>query len=145
MASSEQQFLTTFTQSASLSGANNLVAATGLPWELIMGEWSLMLATDDLPGFSPGNPRLRMPSWNLRAVFAQLHNEFPGKFQKPYPLTPHEVHFGDFLFPVSTLVSGGFSVFELSGVQTGSQVIELLGLLGGPPNASLRMAVVRVE
>ncbi len=143
---SEQQALSALTQTSALSGAASIQAlAGGLSWPTIMGEWSLMLATDDLSGFTPANPRLRMLSWNLRAVFQGIHDEFPTVFPKAYPLTPRNVTFGDFLSPVISLIDGGFSLYELAGTQSGSQVIELQGSNGGPPPGTLRMAIVRVQ
>jgi hypothetical protein len=144
-APNEPAFLNALTQNSALSGASNLEALAGQTWPNLLGEWSLMLATDDLPAFVPFNPRLKMLSWNLRSVFGELHAEFPAKYQKPFPLTPHAVGFNDFVFQVPTLVSGGFSLFELSGPQTGSQVIHLRGLFGGAPSANLRIALVRVQ
>jgi hypothetical protein len=144
-ATAEDQFLRNFTQNSLLSGSQNLEATTGFPWERILGEWSLMLATDDLPGFQPLNNRLTLPSWNLRAVFAELHGEFPSPFVKPYPLSPRQLLFGDFAVAVPTLVNGGFAAFDLSGSQSGTQIVELQNTQGGPPPSALRIAIVRVQ
>jgi hypothetical protein len=142
---SEQSFFTALTQNSTLRGAAGLEALTASPWTTLMGEWTLAMATDDRPGFVPTNPRLRFPSWNLREVLAFIHDREPIQFPKPYPLVPQSFPFVEFVHPVPALVSGGFSLFELTGVQFGRHLVELQGIGGGPPPASLRMSIVRID
>jgi hypothetical protein len=54
----------------------------------LVGEWQLANYLDDLPGFTPANPRLQYASWNLRQVYAGLHQSSPGIFTLSYPLVP---------------------------------------------------------
>lgn len=128
-----------------LTGVNNLVSRTGRPWEEMQGEWSLAQYVDDLPGFSPVNPHLAFPSWNLRSIFAGMNADSPTQFTVAFPLVPHPVSFGVFAYPVESVTGGGFSLFELSGSQTGRQLIQLQGAGGGDPSQKLRIAVVRIN
>jgi hypothetical protein len=111
----------------------------------MMGEWSLSQYVDDLPGFVPANPRLTFPSWNLRSIYAGMHTDSPENFPLPYPLVPRSQTFGNFTVTVPQVVGGGFSLFELTGVQTGRQLINLMGPTGGDTPARLRVAVVRTN
>jgi hypothetical protein len=70
------------------TGADNVRAATGVPFPTLITEWQLANYLDDLPGFTPGNPRLQYVSWNLRQVYAGLHQTNPGIFPLSYPLVP---------------------------------------------------------
>ena len=144
-AADESQFLGALVRT-SQSGVSNLSARVGRPWEEFLGEWSLAMYLDDLPGFtSVNNPRLTFPSWNLRSVFAGLNQDFPGTFNVAYPLVPRNVSFGDFDVTVVRLAGGSFAMFQLTGQQAGRQLIQLLNPNGGDPGSRLRVAIVRLE
>ena len=144
-ATDEAQFLGALVRT-SQGGVANLVARVGRPWEEILGEWSLAMYLDDYPGFvSLNNTRLTFPSWNLRAIFAGLNQDFPTTFNVAYPLVPRNVAFGDFNAQVSKVAGGSFAMFQLSGVQTGRQLLQLLSPNGGEPGSKLRVAIVRIE
>jgi hypothetical protein len=70
------------------TGAANVSAATGVPFSTLVGEWQMANYLDDLPGFTPANPRLQYASWNLRQVYAGLNQSNPGIFPLSYPLVP---------------------------------------------------------
>ncbi len=70
------------------TGADNVTAATGVPFPTLIGEWQLANYLDDLPGFTPANPRLQYASWNFRQVYDGLHQASPGTFPLSYPLVP---------------------------------------------------------
>ncbi|HEY7635130.1 MAG TPA: hypothetical protein VH763_06280 [Gemmatimonadales bacterium] len=72
----------------SLRGGDNVGAATGVPFPTLVGEWQLANYLDDLPGFTPANPRLQYVSWNLRQVYGGLNQTNPGTFPLSYPLVP---------------------------------------------------------
>lgn len=128
-----------------LSGVTNLTSRSGKSWEDILGEWSLTLYLDDVPGFTPANPRLTFPSWNLRSIYGGLNTDFPVDFAAPFPLIPHPLPFGDFTFNLGKLSGGSFSLIRLSGAQTGRQLLQLLSPKGGDPSSKLRMAIIRID
>ena len=150
---SEGQFLKDLT-TATATGVTNLELRTGRPWEEMLGEWSLALALDDQPGFTPENPRLRLPSWNLRDMFQGMCNDLgpcasaatqPQLYPRAAPLVPRALSFGTFAVNSAAIVGGSFSIFELSGTQTGNQVIEIRSLAGADPASTIRLAIVRVQ
>jgi hypothetical protein len=129
----------------SQTGVANLVARVGRPWEEILGEWSLTQYVDDLPGFVPANPRLTFPSWDLRSIYFGSNADRPDLFPSTYPLIPRTQTFGNFSVTVPLVHGGGFALFELSGPQTGRQLVQLQGANGGDPSAKLRIAIVRTN
>ncbi len=141
----ESQFLGSLVRT-SRSGVPNLVAVAGRSWEEILGDWSLTMFVDDYPGFtSVNNPSLTFPSWNLRSIFAGLNQDFPTTFSVAYPLVPRSVAFGDFDVTITKVAGGSFAMFDLNGVQTGRQLIQLMSPSGGDAGSKLRMALVRLE
>ena len=92
----------------SQSGVTNLTTQLGRPWEEILGEWTLSLYLDDYPGFVSTNPRIGMPSWNYRSIFAGLNTDLPANFPVPYPLVPHPATFGDFSLAVPAVAADRF-------------------------------------
>jgi hypothetical protein len=132
----------------SQSGVANLTTRLGRPWDEILGEWSLALLVDDALAAAPANARLTFPSWNLRSVFQGMSDDFAltqGQFTRPFPLIPRPVPYGDFTANVMRLAGGTFAMFQLSGTQTGRQLLDLRSLSGGDPHALLRVAIVRIE
>ncbi len=144
-ATNDAAFLGPMTQSPSTVGLPQLQIRTGRPWEESLGEFSLALYLDDAPGFTPINPRLTFPSWNLRDIFAGMNADFGQSFYpRASPLTPTAVSFGTFL-RTATLAGGSFSIYDITGAQSGAQLIELRGINDGPAPATVRVAVVRVQ
>jgi hypothetical protein len=150
---SESQFLKDFTVSG-VTGVANLEQRTGQSWEQSLGEWSLAMYTDDLPGFTPANPHLRFPSWNLRDIWLGMCTDLgpcanPNNVSQLYPAStpfqPHAVTFGNFSVNLTTLEGGAFSIFDLSGLQSAKQLIEVRSLGGGDPPATVRLAIVRIQ
>lgn len=141
---SESSFLQTLTQSTSLSGLANLEAGSGRSFTDMQPEWLFAMATDDMSGFTPANTRLRMPSWNLRDVFAGLRADFPSFYPNDWPLVPWTASFGNFLIS-SEAVSGTGSFVELGGAQTSNQLLELRAAPGMAAPAELRIAIVRTQ
>jgi hypothetical protein len=135
----------------SVTGANNLVLRAGRPWEELLAEWSLAQYVDDMPGFVPANARLTFPSWNLRSIYAGMNADFgpptysPPLFTPAFPLVPRAQAFGNFSVNVPHVLGSGFSLFELTGAQTGRQLIQIQGATGGDPSAKLRVAIVRTN
>jgi hypothetical protein len=144
--SSEAAFLGALVKTVQ-SGVPNLTARAGRSWDAMLGEWSLMLYADDIVGLTPVNSRLTFPSWNLRSLFLGMHNDLRGQglFPLPFPLVPRATAYGDFLTTLPGVAGGSFVMFELTGPQTGRQLLELRSATGGDPNPLLRIAILRVE
>ena len=149
----ESQFLKDWTLST-VTGVANLEARTGQPWEQSLGEWSLAMYVDDLPGFTPANPHLQFLSWNLRDIWQGMCNDLgpcanPGNPSQIYPsnnpFNPHFVAYGDFNVNITTLQGGAFSIFDLSGTQAAKQLIQLESASGGDPPSTVRIAIVRIQ
>ena len=150
---SESQFLKDWTLSA-VTGVANLEARTGQSWDQSLGEWSLALYVDDLPGFTPANPHLRFLSWNLRDIWLGMCTDLgpcsnPNNSSQLYPssnpFSLYAVAFGNFNVNVTTLAGGAFAIFDLSGLQSAKQLIELRSVNGGDPPGTVRMAIVRIQ
>ena len=152
-AASESQFLKDFTTSP-VTGVQNLEARTGRPWEEMLGEWSAALYLDDEPGFTSENVRLRLPSWNLPDLWLGMCSDLgpctiPGNtvqfYPRANPFQPTRLSFGAFEVNSVPIAGGSFSIFDLSGTQAGTQLIELRSVGGAYPPAPIRLVIVRVR
>lgn len=150
----EPQFLSAFTTN-SATGVPAIEARTpGHSWEEILGEWSLAMYLDDLPGFTPANPRLSFPSWNLRNIFYGLCTDLgpctnPNNpvqtYPRPIPQQARTMSFGNFSSPISGMVGGGYVLFDIGGTQTARQLLELRGPNGADLPPTVRIAIVRIQ
>lgn len=71
-----------------LLGSANVQAATGAPMSELVPLWQLSNYLDNLPGFTPGDPRLQYPSWDFRYVYDTLNAQRPDLVPREYPLRP---------------------------------------------------------
>lgn len=150
----EAQFFRDFTTSG-VTGVANVEARTGRPWAEMLGEWSVAAYTDDIGGFAPGNPRLRMRSWNYPDVWLGLCTDMgpcvdPSNpvqvYTRSTPFAPRQRSFGAFQFGVGAMVGGGFTLLDLSGPGFTSQAIEIKGPGGiGSAPSTVHVAVTRVR
>jgi len=140
---SDAAFLKPLTQESALSGLDNISARVGKPFPELLGEWSLAMATDDIAGFNPQRPQLTFPSWQMRDIFRGLNTGYQG-FPAVFPLVPRAIPFGAFTSDV-TLRGGTAAIFELTGAQVATQLLELRTATGGAPPANLRIAIVRIQ
>ena len=149
----EAQFLKDFTLSG-VTGVANLEQRTSQTWEQSLGEWSLAMYVDDMPGFTPANGHLKFLSWNMQDIFLGMCDDLgpcanPNNATQTYPTaTPqsaHRVSFGNFSVNVTTLEGGAFTIFDLSGTQGSKQLIEVRSVNGGDPPATIRIAIVRIQ
>jgi hypothetical protein len=74
------------------TGAQNVAAATGQPFETVVSRWALANWVSDLPGFT-APPELTYKSWAFRTTYGSLYAQDtvggpPQNFKKPFPLTP---------------------------------------------------------
>lgn len=152
-AASEAQFLKDWTMS-SVTGVANLEQRTGQPWEQSLGEWSLALYLAGIPGFTPANPHLRFPSWNLQDIWLGMCTDLgpcanPNNTSQLYPssnpFNPNEVTFGNFSVNLTTLAGGAFAIFDLSGLQSSTQLLEVRSPNGFDPPGTVRVAIVRIR
>jgi hypothetical protein len=147
-ATSESAFLRAMTLDKANPGTDNIVARTGKSFAELMSGFALAIALDDLPGFTPSNPRYSMPSWNTRDIYAGLNADFGSGgqfFQKAVPVKIRPASFGKFTVDVSSLNGGGFALFDLAGANTNKQLIEFGGAAGSGFPAEMRVAIVRVQ
>jgi hypothetical protein len=144
-ATTEPAFLTAMTRDISHFGIANIETITGKPFPQLLSEYSLALALDDYPGFTPVEPKYSFPSWNLRNIFAGMNADFPSLFPNPAPLSLRSTGFGKFSLDVSGVRGGGFSVLEVSGTQASRQLLEFKGVNGGALPTAMRVNIVRVQ
>ena len=76
------------------TGATNVQARTGQPFDQTVAKWALALWVSDMTtadgaaaSFTPP-PELRYKSWAFRTTYASLHTQTPGVFVHAYPLIP---------------------------------------------------------
>ncbi len=129
-----------------VKGIANLEARTGRPFPELLAEWALASLLDDDPSFTPAaGSRLTFPSWNLRSIFAGNNQRSPQGFPRSVPISPRPVAFGNFAVNVNSLIGGTAAYFELTGTQSGKQLVELRSQGGNAPDPSLRISLVRVQ
>ena len=142
-------FLKALIDEPDLSGVANVVARTGRPYADMLADFSLALALDDRAGFTASRSQFSFKSWNLAALFQGLNTDFtnnnPNPFPFAHPLQPRQLGFGSFVSSVDPLRAGTSAFFEISGTQSGKQLVELRSPSGGNPAATLRLSIVRVQ
>ena len=70
-----------------LTGAANVAAQTGQPFDRTVSHWALANWVSDLPGFSAPS-ELQYSSWHFRRTFSSLHSQDAHNFPLAYPLVP---------------------------------------------------------
>jgi hypothetical protein len=128
-------------------GAANVADVTGVPFDVLLGEWLLANYLDNLEGFVPLNTRLLFRSWNLRSTFATLRAQYPGQYPRVFPILPSG---GDADIDHSGVLRGGSGRYFLVRVPARGPPadVRLAGAGGaGMPNASVevRVAIARVR
>ncbi|MEZ4412274.1 MAG: hypothetical protein R2910_04725 [Gemmatimonadales bacterium] len=71
-----------------LLGSANVQAATGAAMSELVPLWQLSNYLDNLPGFTPADPRLQYSSWDFRYVYDTLNAQRPDLIPREYPLRP---------------------------------------------------------
>ena len=102
-------------------GSANVEAATGEPFAELVSQWQLANYVEDLPGFTPLDPRLQYTSWNFRTLYQENFDQ--GVFGKPYPLTPPVTENGD--VGLSGTLRGGSGVHLLIDQPPSAPELEL--------------------
>jgi len=70
-----------------LTGAANVAAQMGQPFDALVTGWALANWVSDLPGFM-APPELTYQSWHFRLTFASLNAQDALDFPRPFPLVP---------------------------------------------------------
>lgn len=143
---SEAAFLRALTSETSLYGVENLEARMGRPFPEMLADWTLALEADDRPGSPPpARPELTVPSWDVRSVFAGLHEARPESFPVEFPLVPRKRDYGDFLLSVGGVPGGSAMLLELTASTDVQQLLELVHPDGGPPAPELGLSILRIR
>ena len=153
----EGNFLRSLVQQQNDRGVTNILNRTGRPWAELVGQFSMASTADNYPGGTINDPKLRLPSWNTRDVFAGMSANLIFRnadgsttpaFPRPWPLNVRAASFGNFsdvLRTVTNLPGSGWVAWELSGTQTAPQVLAIRSLNGGLAPTGVGMVVLRVQ
>lgn len=146
-AGSEAAFFQALTNST-LEGTNNVASASGVPFERLVGGWSLALFADDYPDMPSGNRDIEFPTWNLRSIYAGLNADpvWRATYPSAFPMQAVALPFGPFSATRLGIRGGAQAYFELSGTQTAAQLINIRNAVGGGViPADARVAIVRLQ
>jgi hypothetical protein len=137
--------LTDRLEQTALTGADNVAAQTGLPFETTTTRWALANWVSDLPGFAPP-AGLFYRSWSFRQVFASFYAQDPLDFPLPFPLIPPAVAGAEVSVAGMLHAGSGFYVDILQGPGAGGFALSFSGP-SGPIAASLdpRLDVIRIR
>jgi hypothetical protein len=146
-ATSEGNFFKALVQTATDAGVDNLEKRAGQVGHFgdMLGDWSVAMALDDDPDFTPPRPTLTEQSWNFRSLFAGMNQDFPNTFTKARPQIQRSLTFGDFTVTVNAMHGGTAYPVELTGTPTAPETLDFSDGSGGAPATTLRMAIVRVQ
>ena len=130
-------------------GVANIASKTGHPFSELLGMFSLASTADNYPGASITDPKLRLPSWNSRDLFANMSANLSSGGQPayplPWPMIPRRVSFGGFNSVVTELRGGGWVAWELTGTQSGPQAMAIRSPTGGTAPPLIGMTILRIQ
>src|SRR5947209_4735811 len=128
------------------TGAQNVAAVTGVPFETVVSRWALANYVSDLPGFA-APPELKYDSWSYRSTFASLNAQVDTVFKKPFPLVP-TVSEGRSVLLTGTLRAGS-GIYHRATQSPGDPgfTLQFTSANGGLFNVSLvpRLNVIRIR
>jgi uncharacterized protein YjdB len=142
--SDEGAFIKTIVHNYNITGVNNVTNVSGKTWPELLGQFTLMLAADDLAGV--GTPTIEQ-SWNLPGVFAGRSADF-SSHPPAKPLVPRSANSGAFTVNIPLLKGGGAALVMLNAVVAGTpQLLDLHDAAGVKLAASstIGIAVVRIQ
>jgi hypothetical protein len=141
----EGNFLRSIVKAVTTTGVVNVTTPSGKTWPELLSQFSLMLATDDLPAI--GVPFIEA-SWNLPAVFLGYNRDISNP-PPAVPLAMRQATFGTaFQAAVGPLRGGGAMLLKLSaGSGAPAQVLDMHALSGAPLSATtnIGIAVLRIQ
>lgn len=139
----------TFTRSmveTNATGAANVAARAGLPFETVVARWALANWVSDLTGFTAPT-ELKYDSWAFRTTYASLNAQDANNFPKAYPLTP-TVSAGRDVAMNGTLRAGSGSYHRATqGPTVAGFTLSFTTSDGGVISSSLvpRLNVIRIQ
>jgi len=130
-----------------LLGYQNVEAATGSTMSQLVPLWQLANYLDNLPGFTPADPRLQYPSWDLRRIYDTLNFQRPDLVPREYPLVPDSTTSGTYS-RTGTLRAGSGRHLRLIQSADADGVDIILARKTGDPfpdDRGVRFGVVRIR
>ena len=128
------------------TGAQNIAAVTGDPFETVVARWALANYVSDLAAFSAPT-QLKYDSWLFRSTFASLNAQADSTFKKPFPLVP-TLSEGRSVLLTGTLLAGS-GIYHRATQSPGDQgfTLQFTSSNGGLFNVSLvpRLNVIRIK
>jgi len=127
-------------ENTNLLGAANVAQQAGQPFSDLVVYWQAANYLDDLPGFTPTNPRLQYVGFNLRAALAQLSRS------PAFPLVPDTTS-GTYSHAGTLRQGSAHHVRVLQAAGASSVQLKLSGQSGGPISPALvpRVGLVRIR
>ena len=141
---SEGNFLRGIVQSVTTSGVVNVTTPSGKTWPELLSQFTLMLATDDLPNVSAP---FTEASWDIPAVYAGYNRDVTNP-PPASPLAVRQANFGTAFQASATLRGGGAMLLKLgAGSPSGTQVLDLHAIGGAalPTGTNIGIAVLRIQ
>lgn len=134
----EGAFLRALALETCLTGVQNLERRTGRPWAEMLVNWVLASALDDRPGFTPRDPLLTIPSWNMYDVLTEKGQRLP------FPLAVTSAAPGD---PADSLRirGGGARYFEIEAPPGPPRFVELRATGSKALAEAMRVTAVRLR
>lgn len=128
-------------ENTTLIGAANVAQQSGVAFPDLVTFWQAANYLDDLPGFTPLNPRLQYIGFNLRAALAQL-NRTPS-----FPLVPDSTLTGTYQHAGTLRQGSGRHVRIVQAAGAPGVQFRLSGLAGSAISATLvpRVGLVRIR
>ena len=130
-------------------GVANVVSRSGKPFSELLGMFSLASTADNYPGATITDPKLRLPSWNSRDLFANMSANLTSGGSPAYPLAwpmvARRVSFGNFNSVVNDLRGGGWAAWELTGTQSGPLAMAIRSPTGGTAPPLIGMTILRLQ
>jgi len=128
-------------------GSANVQAATGRPMSELVPLWQLANYLDNLPGFTPVDPRLEYPSWDFRHIYDTLNFQRPDLVSRKYPLRPDSTTTG--LYRRNGTLRGGsgrhLRVIRAAGASAVDIVLARPDGSDFPADRGVRIGVVRIR
>ena len=131
-----------------LTGAANVAAQTGAPFDSTVTRWGLALWVSGLPvsGFTPP-PELTYRSWNFHSAYPALAVSYPALFPRPFPLVPIADAGG--LVNVTDQLNAGSGYYLRALEPPGGSAFTLLlaapGDVNLAPSLAARLSVIRIR
>ncbi len=130
-----------------LLGSANVQSATGTTMSQLVPLWQLANYLDNLPGFSPVDPRLQYTSWDFRYIYDTLNAQRPDLVSRPYPLRPDSTITGSYSRSGTLRGGSGRHLRVLQAANSADLDIVLARQSGEafPDDRGVRFGVVRIR